>query len=135
MHRLLLGAAAASIAAFTSASPALAQGVVTLGGLSSTSVHRALPGLGFATHGRGRHGDFRHGGNHFHHIHVGDGMVGAGWGYGGYDGYDYYDVNASWQPDSFNGWWHDRPDRAYPRWMARNRDCARPWFSGDTLTC
>jgi hypothetical protein len=43
--------------------------------------------------------------------------------------------NRSWQPDSYNDWWHDRPDRAFPRWMSHNQDCARPWYSGDTLRC
>jgi hypothetical protein len=43
--------------------------------------------------------------------------------------------NRSWEPDSYNDWWHDRPDRAYPRWMSRNQDCARRWYSGDVLTC
>ena len=43
--------------------------------------------------------------------------------------------NRSWEPDSYNDWWHDRPERAYPRWMGRNQDCARRWYSGDVLTC
>ena len=43
--------------------------------------------------------------------------------------------NRSWEPDSYNDWWHDRPERAYPRWMGRNQDCARKWYSGDVLTC
>jgi len=133
MHRVLLGTVAA-IAALTIVSPASAQGAAATLGFSSISVHRPLPGLGMARGAGNRHGDFRHGGGQSRHIHVGDGIVGAGWGYGGY-GYDDYDVNASWRPESFNDWWHDRPDRAYPRWMTRNRDCARLWYSGDTLTC
>jgi hypothetical protein len=43
--------------------------------------------------------------------------------------------NRSWEADSYNDWWHDRPDRAYPAWMRRNQDCSRQWFSGDTLRC
>jgi hypothetical protein len=43
--------------------------------------------------------------------------------------------NRSWDADSYNDWWHDRPDRAYPAWMRRNQDCSRQWFSGDTLRC
>ena len=43
--------------------------------------------------------------------------------------------NHSWDSDSYNDWWHDRPDRAYPAWMRRNQDCQRPWFAGDTLRC
>jgi hypothetical protein len=43
--------------------------------------------------------------------------------------------NRSWNSDSYNDWWHDRPDRAYPAWMRHNQDCQRPWFAGNTLTC
>ena len=43
--------------------------------------------------------------------------------------------NRSWEADSYNDWWHDRPDRAFPRWMQHNQDCSRQWYSGDTLRC
>lgn len=43
--------------------------------------------------------------------------------------------NRSWEPTSYNDWWHDNPSRAYPAWMRRNQDCSRKWFSGDVLTC
>jgi hypothetical protein len=43
--------------------------------------------------------------------------------------------NRTFEPDSYNGWWHDRPDRAYPAWMRHNQDCQRQWFSGDVLRC
>jgi hypothetical protein len=81
----------------------------------------------FSESGEGRHhgdGDGRHRGDR-----CGDGFI------------DYYGGewalynNRSFDSDSYNGWWHDRPDRAYPAWMRRNQDCQRPWFSGDTLTC
>lgn len=133
MRGLLLGAAA-GIAALTTGTPGSAQGAAATAGFDTISVHRPLPGLGMAHGVRNRHGDFRHGGGQFRHIHVGDGVAGPGWGYG-YEDLEDYDVNASWHPDSFNDWWHDRPDRAYPRWMARNRYCARRWYSGDTLSC
>src|ERR1044071_686488 len=40
--------------------------------------------------------------------------------------------NRSWDPDSYNDWWHDRPDRAFPRWVQHNEDCTpdRMWWSG-----
>ncbi|HEV2595436.1 MAG TPA: hypothetical protein VGU01_09590, partial [Sphingomicrobium sp.] len=43
-----------------------------------------------------------------------------------------YDIDRSWNSDSFNDWWHDRPDRAYPRWVWHNHDCTadRMWWSG-----
>jgi len=43
--------------------------------------------------------------------------------------------NRSWEPTSYNDWWHDNPMRAYPAWMRRNQDCARKWYAGDTLSC
>jgi len=60
---------------------------------------------------------------------------GDGFAYAGYNDYGDYDANRSFDPDKWNDWWHDRPDRAYPRWMSRNQDCARHWYSADTLTC
>jgi hypothetical protein len=129
MHRVLLGAVAV-VATRTAASPASAQGAAAASGFSGVSASRSFGGLRAIPGGRDR-GDFRHRGGHFRHIHVADAFP-AGWGYGGYDDFD---INQSWEPDSFNDWWHDRPDRAYPRWMSRNRDCARQWYSGDTLTC
>jgi hypothetical protein len=45
--------------------------------------------------------------------------------------------NRSWAPDSYNDWWHDRPDRAYPRWVKHNSDCTpdRMWWSGKGWHC
>jgi hypothetical protein len=43
--------------------------------------------------------------------------------------------NRSWAPDSYNDWWHDRPDRAYPAWMRHNEGCSRQWYAADTLRC
>ena len=43
--------------------------------------------------------------------------------------------NRSWDPDSYNDWWHDRPDRAYPAWMRHNEGCTRQWYAADTLRC
>jgi hypothetical protein len=40
-----------------------------------------------------------------------------------------------WRSDSFNDWWHDRPDRAYPRWMVVNQNCDRQWYQGNVLKC
>lgn len=43
--------------------------------------------------------------------------------------------NRTFEPDSYNDWWHDRPDRAYPRWMQSNQDCARMWWGGGGWRC
>ncbi len=52
-----------------------------------------------------------------------------------YDDYREYQGDTVWKSDSFNDWWHDRPDRAYPRWVTANQNCERKWFAGDTLRC
>ena len=46
----------------------------------------------------------------------------------------YYN-NRSFNPDSYNDWWHDRPDRAFPRWMQNNQNCDRLWWSGGGWRC
>lgn len=58
-------------------------------------------------------------------------------GFGGfYSGpRDGYDINRNWASDSYNDWWHDRPDRAFPRWMQSNQDCERQWWSGGGWRC
>ncbi len=46
-----------------------------------------------------------------------------------------YQGDTAWRSDSFNDWWHERPNRAYPAWMQRNQDCQRQWSQGNVLTC
>ena len=128
MHRALLGLALAAVIAV----PASAESLSTSGfsslsafGATGSGDLRSLSGRPMA----GRHGGFD--GGHGRHIRVGDGAV-FPFGYGYYGDYD---ANRSFDPDKWNDWWHDRPDRAYPRWMSRNQDCARPWYSGNVLTC
>lgn len=43
--------------------------------------------------------------------------------------------NRSSAPDSYNDWWHDRPDRAFPRWVQNNGNCERVWWSGGGWRC
>ena len=38
--------------------------------------------------------------------------------------------NEAFKSDSYNDWWHDRPDRAYPAWVRNNRDCRLYWSGG-----
>jgi hypothetical protein len=121
--RVLLGLAA--LGAIAAASPALAQSfsTATFGASDAVPWVASTPQAG---HRRGGGTDVR--------IHRGYGAYG-GYAYAGYNGYGDFDGNRSFDPDKWNDWWHDRPDRAYPRWMSRNQDCARPWYSGDMLTC
>ena len=48
--------------------------------------------------------------------------------------------NRGWEPDSYNDWWHDRPDRAFPRWVQQAQhggicDEDRMWWSGAGWRC
>ena len=48
--------------------------------------------------------------------------------------------NRTWEPGSYNDWWHDRPDRAFPRWVQEQRargtcDRSRVWWSGSGWHC
>ena len=88
----------------------------------------------FASRDGGFHGGFgtghrRHDGRHSRHFDRGFG--GAAW-------IDYdreYQGDTAWRSNSFNDWWHDRPDRAYPRWMQNNPDCERRWSDGAGWRC
>ncbi len=54
----------------------------------------------------------------------------------GYYGSDWaLNNNRSFESDSYNDWWHDRPDRAYPRWMSQNHDCQRQYWTGAGWRC
>lgn len=46
-----------------------------------------------------------------------------------------YANNRSFEPDSYNDWWHDRPDRAFPRWMQNNGKCERRYWAGGSWRC
>lgn len=63
-------------------------------------------------------------------------IITCGDGFGGWYGGEWAQYNnRTWEADSYNDWWHDRPDRAYPAWMRHNEGCARKWYGGDTLRC
>ena len=82
------------------------------------------------------HGDTHHGGERMRgHVHYGFAGNYAAYGYAGYNDYGDFDGNRGFDPDKWNDWWHDRPERAYPHWMSNNADCARRWYAGDVLTC
>ena len=122
MHRLLLGLSA--LAAATLPAAASAQ--------QSTSSSTELTGRASRpSFGDFCRGDFRGDRDGRHHRGICRGDVVMDW-YGGE--WALYN-NRSWEPDSYNDWWHDHPERAYPRWMSRNQNCARRWYSGDVLTC
>jgi hypothetical protein len=136
MHLKLLTAAA--LAAWTlSAAPAGAQHRVAIGipnAKSPDMIGSSPAGRAFAfCGGVDRDRDGHHGRR--------DGRVNCV-----VDSYAYADGewalynNRSWEPDSYNDWWHDRPDRAYPRWVQEQRsrgscDPDRMWWSGSGWHC
>ena len=123
--RLLAGAAA--FAAVTlSALPAAAQPVTGVGVPEAKSPGVASPA--FRCRDGGRHHDRASGCTAF---------VG-GWVYA--DGQWARYNNRSWQSDSYNDWWNDRPDRAFPRWVQEQQargtcDPDRMWWSGSGWHC
>ena len=122
MNRALLGLAVSVVLAVPAASLS-AQHVRGVQHRLARDFGSAQP---FCGQVRGRHdGGFRGASA------CGGGGVFADW-YGGE--WAYYN-NRSWESDSYNDWWHDRPDRAYPAWMRHNENCDRRWFAGDTLRC
>lgn len=130
MRSMLLGfAAAVSVAALT-ATPVQAQS-------SSSRSHGVTIHRGFD----GGDGDFR---RHRHRDRNDDidfvtprspradaVVVDYGMGYGGE--WALYN-NRSFEPDSYNDWWHERPWRAYPRWMGSST-CDRQWWGGGSWRC
>ncbi len=136
MRSVALAAAVALAAISISSAPAWAQQFTGQGfpaqGFSSNH-HRGFP-RAVAPERRGFDCDAR-GGRHDRRRHrradCGDDFL--PW-YGGE--WALYN-NRSWESDSYNDWWHDRPDRAYPRWVRHNQGCdpERMWWSGDGWHC
>lgn len=118
MRNVLL-AAGATFALAISAAPAAAQSYQATGFAPSA----APPSASFGT---ARSGDGGWDGHHRARTEVLLNWYGGEWAR--------YN-NRSWDADSYNDWWHDRPDRAYPRWVTQNQGCERRWFSGDVLHC
>jgi hypothetical protein len=128
MQSMLLGfAAAISVAALT-ATPAQAQSSTSQS--HGVNIHRGFD------HGDG---DFRRHRHRDDHIRFGNRrdprpdalVVDYGMGYGGE--WALYN-NRTFEPDSYNDWWHERPWRAYPRWMGSN-SCDRQWWGGGSWRC
>jgi hypothetical protein len=138
MYLKLLTAAALGVA-LTVTAPAGAQHAVAIGIPNAKSPDM----IGSSPVGRGfdfcRDGDRRHDGrNHDGHRDGGVNCVIDSYAYA--DGEWAYYNNRSWEPDSYNDWWHDRPDRALPRWVQEQKargscDPSRMWWSGSGWHC
>ncbi|HSQ98931.1 MAG TPA: hypothetical protein VLM36_03345 [Sphingomicrobium sp.] len=129
MDRKLVIAAALSCALTLSATPAMAEHGIGIGIPDAKTSHYVgaptSPDLGSCGNRQGGHGGFSR-------------CNGDGWAYA--DGSWAIANNRSWDSSSYNDWWHDRPDRAYPRWVQEQRmrgSCEpdRMWWSGSGWHC
>ena len=133
MGRMMLGSAVLAAVAM-SAAPAGAQGW-TAAGIGSGSAFAQSSGVatssGTSGHAIGIVGnDRRHGDRRGSRRHRGfDGAVAIG------DWDRDYQGDSAWRPTSFNDWWHERPNRSFPRWMQNNQNCQRQWWGGGTWRC
>ena len=116
MRALTLGLAALMVAVPVAPAQALDRDGVRSGG--SVRVHS------------GHRGGDRHDGRHDRRRHRDQGDVFiSDWGY------DDWDCGRTWESNSYHDWWHDRPDRAFPRWVQSNQNCERIWSSGAGWRC
>ena len=135
MHPVLLGAAAIAALSIPAASAA-ALDPQTLTAASVT-VHR---GGGLPT---GHPGYVRWDGSPTGKVGFSrDGRRGEGWrghrrGFGGaFVGRWADHQDRTFEHDSYNDWWHERPHRAFPRWVRENaQTCDRRWWSGGVWRC
>ncbi|HET9458980.1 MAG TPA: hypothetical protein VFO51_03260 [Sphingomicrobium sp.] len=137
MRARLFALAAASAAILIPAMPAAAEGsAADPANPFAEFAARPTPGdFGVKVH-RGGHGGDRDRWRRHRDRRGADTVVLGPW-YGGE--WALYN-NRSWAPDSFNDWWHDRPDRAFPRWVQDQRGSGfcppeRVWWSGSGWRC
>ncbi len=116
--KMLLATAAVSALGAAFAAPASAQTVTSHGVRIHSGSDFARPGgfSDFDRRDRRRHGR-------------GTDVILNSWG-GEWALYN----NRSFESDSYNDWWHDRPDRSYPRWVSSG-GCDRLWWSGGGWRC
>jgi hypothetical protein len=126
--RTLLGLAAPLAAIVFTAAPALAldppKPQFTAGDAAGVTVHRGSLGRFESDFGsdRGRHDRFRRDRRGDR-----DGFV--------YFGDREYQGDTAWRRNSYNDWWHDSPNRSFPRWVKNNQNCERQWWSGGSWRC
>ena len=101
---------------------------------ANVTVHRGIDGSRFSSPTPGMVGTFDRRDHGRRHDHRGDDRFDSG-----FSAWSWYDpnLNRSWDSDSYNDWWHDRPDRAYPRWVQHNDGCdeGRMWQGGGAWRC
>lgn len=131
MNRVLLGAALLVATPLNLAAPASAHG------FAATSDSAASTGRSSGSIGTGNPFGVRiHRGSSYRRYRE-RGMR-SGYGFAsGYDDEGDFDGNRSFDQEKWNDWWHDRPDRSFPRWVWHNLRCSedRTWSSGAGWRC
>ena len=105
--RMMLLAAAAVVAVAIPAAPAAAEGSHGPGFHSGSRTQ-------FVDHRSLGHDGRRDGRRHRRDgtdVFIGD------WGYSDWTVYN----DRAFRSDGYNDWWHDRPDRSFPRWVTSGR--------------
>ena len=129
MRMMLLGLAA-PLAAITLPAPALALDPAspqfTVGAAAGVTVHRGVSGPfdSDVRHDRRGHDRFRR-----------DRRRDRDFGGFVYYGDREYQGDTAWRANSYNDWWHERPNRSFPRWVQNNQNCERQWWSGGGWRC
>ena len=136
MDLKLLTAATLGAAMTFTAAPAAAQHAARVGIPTAKSPDMIGPSPGVQTGFCGD--DVRFGHRDDRRDHGRSNCIAEGWAYA--DGQWALYNNRSWEPDSYNDWWHDRPDRAVPRWVQEQRargtcEPDRMWWSGSGWHC
>jgi hypothetical protein len=130
MRKMLLGMAAPLAAIIVPAAPAAAldpaHSQFTVGAAAGVTIHRGGPGHFDSDFRRDRRRN--------------DGFRRHRRGDRGFDGFVYlddreYQGDTAWRPNSYNDWWHERPNRSFPRWVRNNQACERQWWSGAGWRC
>ena len=128
MRTMLLGLAAPLAAITIPAAPAFALDPAspqfTVGAAAGVTVHRGGPHFDGDFRRDRRHGSFHRDRRHGRNL----------------DGFAYFDDreyqgDTVWRHNSYNDWWHERPNRSFPRWVADNQNCDRRWWSGGVWRC
>ena len=130
MRTMLLGLAAPLAAITFPAAPALALDPAspqfTAGAAAGVTVHRGISGR-FDSDVRSD----RRGHDRFRHDRRRDRDFG---GFVYLDDRE-YQGDTTWRRNSYNDWWHDSPNRSFPRWVQNNQNCERQWWSGGGWRC
>ena len=131
MRAVLIALAAAAAIPATASAQTVAAGGFSGSTAFADGSRRIVASSGVSVH----RGDYSQGGDHSGDYRDRHRYSREGSGYFVGDLRDGYDINRGWAADSYNDWWHDRPDRAFPRWMTSNQACERQFWTGSGWRC